>query len=224
MRAPRTSGEANRRPRVLAVLGAVALFGGVVWLTAISRDEPRVARKAGPQAREGANRASPGAGAPETRGASDRRLVRVSTDAAHGVTVWRYAGAAGSGADPEPGPWVIDLTDEERGVLRDHSIDDLGRLTAEADHALVTATDAERPEAQRRYDMLLNLGAKVLVDRAPAPRPEVIQRQQEFLRVLPAERQKLDRLPPAERDARLDAFKEKFFRDVLAQAEETREP
>lgn len=73
-RAPRTSGEANGRPRVLAVLGAVAFFGGVVWLTAISRDEPRVARKAGPQAREGANRASPGAGAPETRGASDRRL------------------------------------------------------------------------------------------------------------------------------------------------------
>lgn len=112
-----------------------------------------------------------------------------------------------TGAAPE-------LSEEEQSVLRDHSLDELPHLIAQAEQSYREARAADRSEAQRRYLVLLNLASKVVANDGPSPSEALVARQQQYLAARESEQQRIAQLPPAEQQKRLAAFKENFFRDL----------
>jgi hypothetical protein len=76
---------------------------------------------------------------------------------------------------------AVELSDEEQAVLQEHPIEELGQLTAKAQQAYRNSVEPDRDEAKRRYLMLLNLGAKVVLYERPEPTPELLHAQQQYL-------------------------------------------
>jgi hypothetical protein len=105
----------------------------------------------------------------------------------------------------------IELSDEEQAVLQEHPIEEFGELIASAQDAYLSASEQDRPAADHRYLMLLNLAPKVIPFHPPEPEPEQLEQQRQFQRVLPAEVAKTARLAPEAQRAHLDQFKEDFF-------------
>lgn len=108
-----------------------------------------------------------------------------------------------------------ELSEEEQSVLREHSLEELPHLIAQAEQSYREASAVDRSEAQRRYLLLLNLAAKVVPDDGPNPSEALVARQQEYLAARESAQQRIAHLSQAEQQKRLGAFKETFFRDLV---------
>lgn len=115
-------------------------------------------------------------------------------------------------AESAASPNRPDLSEEEIALVDKYSHEGLSRALLEAQNAYVTAKPEESAEADRRYLLILNLIAKL--DPPPAPQPPALEkRRAEYLEALPVEEARVAALPPAERAAELEQFKETFFKD-----------
>jgi hypothetical protein len=106
-----------------------------------------------------------------------------------------------------------ELNEEQRAVLREHRVDEVGQLVAAAHNRSGIAHEDERVETQHNYQMLLDLWMKVHRQDGPQRSAELLRREEQFYRELPAEQIRLFHLPISvdERREKLAEFKSEFF-------------
>jgi hypothetical protein len=109
---------------------------------------------------------------------------------------------------------LVRLTPEEQRILDQYSESGLGTAITEMQNAYVSATAATRDEADRRYQLVTNLAAK-LTPSGPPVSPQVLERRATYQRALPGELARVAHLSEPERSRALSNFKDTYFKTEL---------
>ena len=106
-----------------------------------------------------------------------------------------------------------ELNEEQRAILREHRLAELGQLVAAAHKHNEIAHEGERARTQHAYQTLLSLWTQVHRDVGPQRSAELLRREEQFYFELPAEEIRLFHLPISveERREKLDEFRSEFF-------------
>jgi hypothetical protein len=123
------------------------------------------------------------------------------------------AGALSNGLGEVSSELASELNEEQRAILREHRLAELGQLVAAAHNRNEIAHEDERAQTQHAYLTLLSLWMKVHRQEGLDRSAELLQREAEFYRALPAEQMRLFHLPISaeERREKLDEFRAQFF-------------
>jgi hypothetical protein len=123
------------------------------------------------------------------------------------------SGGVGKGLGEVSSELAGELNAEQRAILREHRLAELGQLVAAAHKRSELAREDERARTQHAYQNLLSLWMKVHREAGPQRSIELLRREEEFYRALPAEKSRLFHLPMSddERREKLDEFRSEFF-------------
>jgi hypothetical protein len=115
----------------------------------------------------------------------------------------------------------VPLSTEELEILEKHPPEKLLEVIVEAEEAFLAASDSTRAERRRRYLLVQNLAAKLAPEPSRPMPPALADGYAEYQRTVEAEKEILQQLPAAQREAELQHLKESIV-DKAERSIETR--
>lgn len=211
--------RAAARAGVCVVLAAVSATALSMWATrpdggwfGPSAPEPQDSTSAPPDARDRRAEASAAQPAEESAKRGERTHYRPVHDLPGGQRAAVYRTVSGEELVEELLERASStLTPEEEDLVRRYGAEGIGAIVAQTEYEFLHASEDERAEKQRRYNLALNLVPKLEGSEPEEPSPEGRAEQQRYLALLAARKKEWARLPEEERARREMDLKDRFF-------------